>query len=131
MEPGTYNIKLGAAPDADVQITASPIINGEASYPAGRKNLNLTNEDLSTKTNKELKELCKQYGLKGSGTKAELCQRLEQASTANPIPKDQLSSRKDSDLAVSPQILVFTPDNWDERKKSLFRISIKMIFKQQ
>ncbi|MYE20840.1 MAG: hypothetical protein F4X84_00270 [Synechococcus sp. SB0662_bin_45] len=120
IEPGTYNIKLSTAPTADVQVTASPIIDGEPYYPAGKKNLNLTNENLSTKTNKELKDLCKQYGLKGSGTKAELCQRLEQASAADPIVKGQ-SSLENPDLVVSPQILIFTPDNWDESQKIIIR----------
>jgi len=101
IDPGTYNIKLGAAPDSDVQVITSPIINGESHYSVGKKNLNLINENLSTKTNKELKELCKQYGLKGSGTKAELCQRLEQVSAADPIAKDQLSPQEDSDLNKS------------------------------
>jgi len=121
IDSGTYNIKLGATPDSDVQVIINPIINGELHYSVGKKNLNLTNENLSTKTNKELKELCKQYGLKGSGTKAELCQRLEQVSAADPITKNQLSPQEDSGLAVSPQVLVFTSDNWDEPQKVIIR----------
>lgn len=121
IEPGTYKIKLSIAPSADVQITASPIIDGEPFYPVGNKNLNLTNENLSTKTNKELKNLCKQYGLKGSGTKAELCQRLEQASAEDLIAKGRSSSLENSDLVVSPQILIFTPDNWDEPQKIIIQ----------
>ena len=116
-EPGTYNIKLSTAPSADVQVAAIPIIDGEPRYPIGRKTLNLTSGSLSTKTNKELKDLCRQYGLKGSGTKAQLCQRLEQASTADQAVEDQPSSLQGSDLAVSPQTLVFTPENWDEPQR--------------
>ena len=116
-EPGTYNIKLSTAPSADVQVAAIPIIDGEPRYPIGRKALNLTSGSLSTKTNKELKDLCRQYGLKGSGTKAQLCQRLEQASTADQAVEDQPSSLQGSDMAVSPQTLVFTPENWDEPQK--------------
>ena len=116
-EPGTYNIKLSTAPSADVQVTAVPIIDGEPRYPIGKKTPNLTNASLSTKTNKELKDLCKQYGLKGSGTKADLCQRLEQAGTADQSVEDQPPSLAGSDLVVSPQTLVFTPENWDEPQK--------------
>ena len=114
IEPGVYKIKLSTAPSADVQVTASPIINGEPYYPMGKKALNLTSENLSTKTNKVLKDLCKQYGLSRSGTKAELCQRLEQASTASPIAESQSSSLENPDLPVSPQTLVFTSENWNE-----------------
>ena len=116
-EPGTYNIKLSTAPSADVQVTAVPIIDGEPRYPIGKKTPNLTSASLSTKTNKELKDLCKQYGLKGSGTKADLCQRLEQAGTADQSVEDQPPSLAGSDLVVSPQTLVFTPENWDEPQK--------------
>ena len=120
--PGTYNIKLDAAPTAEVQVTAIPIIDGEPHYPIGKKIINLTSENLNKKTNKELKELCKQYGLKGSGTKAQLCQRLEQIDKTG-IDKtgksveSQPATLKSSDLVVSPQILVFTPDNWDSPQK--------------
>ena len=63
-EPGTYNVKLSAAPTADVQVTAIPIIDGEPRYPIGQKILSLSSKNLNTKTNKELKDLCKQYGPK-------------------------------------------------------------------
>ena len=115
--PGTYNIKLSSAPDAEVQVTASPIIDGEPRYPIGKRNLNITSESLSTKTNRELKELCKQYGLKGSGTKIELCQRLEQANTAQALVKNQSPSLENSDLAVIPQTFIFNPENWDRPQK--------------
>lgn len=120
-EPGTYSIKLSTAPSADVQVTASPIIDGEPRYPMGRKNLNLTNESLHIKTNKELKDLCRQYGLKGSGTKADLCQRLEQANTVDQSVDNQPTSLKGPNLAVSPQVLVFTPENWDEPQKIIIK----------
>ena len=116
-KPGAYRIKLSAAPNADVEVTARPIINGESYYPTGKNSPNLTSENLSTKTNRELKSLCKQYGLKGSGTKAELCQRLEQAGTAGAGMQDQTSSPDSSGLTVSPQTLIFTPENWDEPQK--------------
>ncbi len=116
-EPGTYNIRLSTAPIADVQVTAIPIIDGESRYPIGKKILNLTSKSLSTKTNKELKDLCRQYGLKGSGTKAELCQRLEQAGRASQSLENQPPTLESSNPVVSPQTLVFTPDNWDSPQK--------------
>ncbi len=116
-EPGTYNIKLSTAPSAEVQVTASPIIDGEPRYPIGKEALNLTSETLNAKTNKELKDLCKLYGLKGSGTKAQLCQRLEQASMAQSPTENQSPSSKSPNLAVSPQTLLFNSENWDNPQK--------------
>ena len=116
-EPGTYNIKLSTAPSAEVQVTASPIIDGEPRYPIGKEALNLTSETLNTKTNKELKDLCRLYGLKGSGTKAQLCQRLEQASMAHSPTENQSPSSKGSNLAASPQTLIFNSENWDKPQK--------------
>ena len=117
-EPGVYKIKLSSAPNAEVQVMASPIIDGEPHYPVGKKNLDLTTENLKTKTNKQLKELCKQYGLKGSGTKSELRQRLEQSNIPDSSVKKQSPSLDGSvSAAVSPQTLVFTPENWDEPQK--------------
>ena len=117
MELGTYKIKLNMAPDTDVQVTAIPIINGEPRYPIGKKILGFTNGSLSRKTNKELKDLCKQHGLKGSGSKAELCQRLEQINTTNSSAEGQSPTQEDSNLLISPQTLVFTPDNWEIPQK--------------
>ena len=116
-QPGTYNLKLSNAPTTDVKITAIPIIDGEPRHPVGQKNLSLTSENLSTKTNKELKDLCKQYGLKGSGTKAELCRRLEQVDETDQSVEHRPATLEGSNLVVSPQTFVFTPDNWNSSQK--------------
>ena len=55
--------------------------------------------------------------LKGSGTKAELCERLEQADKTNQSMEDQPATLEGSHLVVSPQTLVFTPENWDSPQK--------------
>ena len=116
-KPGTYKLKLSAAPSVDVQVTASLIIDEESYHPAGKRNQNLIMESLIKKTNKELKNLCRQYGLKETGTKDKLCQRLEQASTTVSDVKDQSSALKNSNLTLRTQTLIFTPNNWYEPQK--------------
>jgi len=129
VETGAYKVKLEEKPSEDVYVTVSTVVDGEVRNPMARKGLHSSDNNFSEKTIEQLKGLCRHYGLKVSGRKADLCQRLEQATiTDSSQEHDQLPDKEyvknlsanqpiDPDTpgpVVSPQTLVFTPENWDQ-----------------